>query len=427
MDSWTLVIVTAVSTLLLGGLVLFVLRQLAPREKEVHVRLEHLYGADDEQFVRTLGSLFTASCHPGNAVTALRNGDEIFPAMLTAIAGAQRTITFETFIYWSGEIGRRFTEALAERARAGVRVHVLLDWFGSMRMDEALLDALRDAGAEVERYHRPHPLRPHHTNHRTHRKLLVVDGRIGFTGGVGIADEWTGNAQDPAHWRDSHFRVEGPAVAALQGAFMDNWVKARGEVLHSDRYFPKLEPAGEQVCQVLQSSPEGGSDSVRLMFLLAITAASHSIRIGTAYFVPDTLATETLLAARRRGVRVQIIVPGQYNDEGLVRLVSRDRYGAFLAAGIEIYEYQPTMYHTKLMIVDEVWVSVGSTNFDNRSFRLNDEVNLNVYDPELARQQIAWFEDDLARSARIELDDWRRRPLGEKLKARAAAALSSQI
>jgi cardiolipin synthase len=427
MSTWTIVLITAAATLAAGGIVLFVWRQLAPRENEVQVTLKHRYTPSDDQFLRTMGALFTASCHDGNAVTALRNGDEIFPAMLEAIESAQHTITFETFIYWSGEIGRRFTETLAAKSRAGVRVHVLLDWFGSMPMDQKLLQMLKDAGAEVERYHQPHALRPHHTNHRTHRKLLVVDGIVGFTGGVGIADEWCGDAEDPSHWRDSHFRLEGPAVAGLQRAFMDNWLKARKDVLHGKHYFPALGPAGDSTCQVFQSSPEGGSDSVRLVFLLSITAASRSVRISTAYFVPDDLSVRTLKEARARGVTVEIIVPGEHNDASLVRLVSRERYGALLEGGIEIYEYQPTMYHTKMMIIDEVWIMVGSTNFDNRSFRLNDEVNLNIYDPELARQQVEWFETDKSRSRRIGIEEWQRRPLTEKLKARGAELLSSQI
>jgi len=427
MATWAIVLITAAATLLIGGIVLFIWYQLAPREDRVEAKLEHRYEPGDGQFMRTMAALFIAPCAEQSAVKALCNGDEIFPAMLEAIESARHTITFETFIYWSGDIGRRFTHALAGRAREGVKVHVLLDWFGSLPMERSLVEELEQAGAELERYHRPRLTRPHFSNHRTHRKLMVIDGKVGFTGGVGIADEWTGNAQDPDHWRDSHFRVEGPAVAGLQRAFMDNWIKAHGEVLHDERYFPPLNPAGDAVCQVFQSSPAGGSDSVRLMFLLALTAANHSIRISTAYFVPDRLAMKTLRAARSRGVRIEIIVPGEYNDAGLVRLVSRGLYGRLLEEGIEIYEYQPTMYHTKLMIIDEVWVSVGSTNFDNRSFRLNDEVNLNVYDAELVWEQIRWFEEDKARSRRIRLEEWRRRPLTEKLKEQAAAVVSSQI
>ena len=427
MATWLIVLITAAATLLIGGIVLFVWYQLAAREDRVEGRLEHRYTTADSQFMRTMAALFTAPCVEQCAVKALRNGDEIFPAMLEAIESARDTITFETFIYWSGDIGRRFTDALARRAREGVKVHVLLDWFGTLPMDRALMNELEQAGVELERYHEPRLTRPHFSNHRTHRKLLVIDGKVGFTGGVGIADEWTGNAQDPDHWRDSHFRVEGPAVAGLQRAFMDNWIKAHGEVLHGERYFPPLSAAGNAICQVFNSSPAGGSDSVRLMFLLALTAASESIRISTAYFVPDRLAMRTLRAARARGVRVEIIVPGKYNDAGLVRLVSRGLYGRLLEEGIEIYEYQPTMYHTKVMIIDGMWMSVGSTNFDNRSFRLNDEVNVNIYDPEVAREQIQWFEEDKARSRRVRLEEWRHRPLTEKLKERVAAVVSSQI
>ncbi len=427
MPNWILIAATSFSTLLLGGLALFVWRQLAPRENRAETRLRHLYSSEDEQFLRTMSALFTAPSHGGNRVTALFNGDEIFPAMLDAIASAERTITFETFIYWSGDMGRRFSEALSERARAGVAVHVLLDWFGSLPLDQTVIESMRQAGAHVERYHEPRFARPHHTNHRTHRKLLVIDGRMGFAGGVGIADEWTGNAQDRHHWRDSHFRVEGPGVAGLQRAFMDNWMKATGEVLHTEAYFPHLEPAGDAVCQVFQSSPQGGSDSVRLMYLLALNAARRSIRLSTAYLVPDRHCIAALHAAHRRGVSVEIIVPGEHNDSDLVRLVSRARYGVLLRGGVRIFEYQPTMYHTKMMMVDDVWLSVGSANFDNRSFRLNDEVNLNVYDRDLARQQSEWFERDKQRSRPVDLKEWDQRPLAGKIKEHAALLVRSQI
>lgn len=427
MPTWMIVLVSVLANLLLAGAVLFIWQQLAARENKVTRTLEHLYSPGDDQFLRTMAALFTASCHDGNRVVALRNGDRIFPAMLEAIAGARHTITFETYIYWSGGMGWRFAEALSERARAGVAVHVLLDWFGSRPIDQEIIRTMKAAGIEVEAYHKPSITRPQHANHRTHRKLLVVDGAVGFTGGVGIADEWTGDAEDPDHWRDSHFRLEGPSVWGLQRAFMDNWVKARSTVLHGPDYFPPLEAQGSATCQVFQSSPEGGSDSVRLMFLLAITAAERSIRICTAYFVPDPLAMRTLREARARGVKVEVIVPGDHNDSDLVRLVSRAKYGNLLREGIEIYEYQPTMFHLKLMIVDDMWVSVGSTNFDNRSFRLNDEVNLNVYDRHLAGELIDGFENDKHRSQRIELEQWKQRPLKQKLKEQGARLFRSQI
>jgi cardiolipin synthase A/B len=283
------------------------------------------------------------------------------------------------------------------------------------------------AGVEFRKYH---PLRWYNlgrVNNRTHRKLLVVDGRIGFTGGVGIAEMWTGHAQDSTHWRDSHYRVEGPAVAEMQAAFMDNWIAASGSVLHGDDYFPLLAPAGPFAAQVFSSSPAGGSESMELMYLLAITAAEHSIYLSSSYFVPDQLTRDALVSALQRGVKIQIITPGKYIDRKVVRVVSRSRWGPLLAAGAEIYEYQPTMYHTKVFIVDELMVSVGSTNWDPRSFRLNDETNLNVYDADFARQQVETFRRDLMQSRRITLAEWQSRPWREKLVERLATLLGPEL
>ena len=423
MPTWLVVCLTALATFL----VVIIVRQFIAPEKAVEHELEHLYGIDDEQFLRSVGNLLPPAVVDGNRVTPLVNGDQIFPAMLRAIRGATTTIAFETFIYWSGRIGREFAEALVERSRAGVKVHVLLDWLGSKKMDQRLLREMEDAGVDVERYH---PLRWYNVsrvNNRTHRKLLVIDGRVGFTGGVGIADEWTGDAQDSAHWRDTHFMLEGPAVAQMQAAFMDNWLKTHARVLHGEDYFPRLEPVGPSPAQVFMSSPEEGSESVRLMYLLSIAAAVRSVRLSTAYFVPDDLAVETLMQAQRRGARVEIIVPGHHIDTQTVRRASRSRWGPLLEAGVAIYEYQPTMYHTKVMVVDERWVTVGSTNFDNRSFRLNDEANLNVYDEELAAHQIECFEQDKSRARQITLEEWQNRPLKEKLIERAAGMLRMQL
>lgn len=400
---------------------------LTSRQLSVERRIEHLYDSEDPQFARAMGSLLGPALAEGNRVTPLRNGDRIFPAMLEAIRGARRTISFETYIYWSGDIGREFALALAERARAGVAVHVLLDWVGAGKIDSELVATMETAGVVVVRYH---PLRWYNLgrlNNRTHRKLLVVDGRVGFTGGVGIADEWKGDAQDPHHWRDSHFRVEGPVVAQMQAGFMDNWIETRAEVLHGEDYFPALEPVGPHCAQLFLSSSEGGSESVRLMYLMSIAAAGRSIRLANAYFVPDDLAVRLLVDARKRGVAVEIIVPGKYIDFTVVRKASRARWGPLLEAGIEIYEYQPTMYHTKVMIVDEHWVSVGSTNFDSRSFRLNDEANLNVLDPDLAAELVDHFEEDKRRARRVTLESWLARPWQEKAKDRLAALIRSQL
>lgn len=418
-----IVLGTAVATLLLDT----VIRQFLPHEKHVEHHIEHCYGVHDAQFQRTMGSLFYSPFVDGNRVTALMNGEAIFPAMLHAIQGAQKTINFETFIFWEGEIGRAFAHALGERASAGVTIHVLLDWAGSRQIDEDYIKAMEAAGVVIRRYRPIHWYNIRRLNHRTHRKLLIVDGRIGFTGGVGIADEWQGHAQDPQHWRDTHFCLEGPAVMQLQAAFMDNWLETSNAVLHGEDYFPPLAPVGEARAQVFQSSPSEGSQSMRLMYLMAITAACESIRIATAYFIPDDLATRALIAAYERGVKIEIIVPGEHTDIPLVRLISRARYGPLLAAGIAIYEFQPTMFHTKVMIVDDYWVSAGSTNFDNRSFRLNDEANLNVLDEAIAREQVLWFEQDKSRSQRITLADWRRRKPSERFKARLAWVLETQL
>ncbi len=398
-----------------------------PGEKKVQTRIGELYSVHDPQFLRSMSHLLGPPLVPGNHVQELINGDGIFPPMLAAIRAAEKSITFETYIYWSGRVGRAFAEALAERARAGVKIHVLVDWAGSAKMDDALLQMMKGAGVEILKYHPLHWYHLARMNNRTHRKLLVVDGKVGFTGGVGIADNWLGNAQDADHWRDSHFRIEGPAVAHMQAAFMDNWMKTSGEVLHGEEYIPPLEPVGEHHAQVFKSSSSEGSESVRLMYLLSIASARTSVHIANAYFVPDDLSVETLVRALKRGVKVRILMPGTRTDAEPVRRASRARWGELLEAGAEMYEYQPTMFHCKVMIVDDVWVSVGSTNFDSRSFRLNDEANLNIYDRAFAQRQIDLFEDDLKQSRRIPYEEWRNRPWAEKITEHALGLLRSQM
>jgi cardiolipin synthase len=391
---WWAILLTAVLT----GFLTLLFLNLRAGEKQIRYRLTHRFSVTDPLFLRCMGQLLGPGILPGNRITALHNGDQIFPAMLEAIRGARETITFETYIYWSGEIGRKFSEAFCDRARAGVRIHVMLDWQGSGKIGAKYLEDLKAAGVEVELYHPLHWYNLTRINNRTHRKLLVVDGRIGFTGGVGIADQWLGQAESKDHWRDSHYQIEGPAVAQMQAAFIDNWIKARAQVLLGQDYFPELTPTGDSLAQVFKSSLGGGSESVRLMYLLSIASATRSICLQAAYFVPDELAIETLVSARKRGVRIEIIVPGPVMDARLVQRASRSLWGALLDAGVDIYEYQPTMYHCKVLIVDDAWVSVGSTNFDDRSFRLNDEANLNVYDATFAGEQGKAFERDKGES-----------------------------
>ena len=396
-------------------------------EKEIEQTVARLYATSDPQFDRSMGVLLGPPIVDGNRFDVLLNGDMIFPAMLAAIRSARETITFESYIYWSGDVGRAFAEALAERARAGVRVHLLLDWLGSSKLDPAQLALMVKAGVEVRRFHEPRWYQLARLNNRTHRKLLVVDGKVGFTGGVGIADEWSGNAQDAMHWRDTHFRAEGPVVAQMQAVFMDNWIKVTGNVLHGATYFPALAAAGASRGQMFSSSPEGGSESMHLMYLLAITAAARSIDLSSAYFVPDALTQAALVNAAKRGVKIRIITPGEHIDAETVRRASRAGWGDLLRAGIEIHEYQPTMLHVKLLIVDGELVSLGSTNFDIRSFRLNDEASLNVYDPGFAARMTEVFEKDLESAVQYSYQMWEQRPLRHKLAEKFLRPFRSQL
>ena len=414
-------------TIFLTAITVLFLFNFATAEKKIQRKLEKHYSIEDAQFTRSVSVLLGPAFLEGNNIKVLTNGNKIFPAMLKAISVAKRTITFETFIYWADSIGAEFADALVERAHAGVKVHVLLDWLGSVKMEQKQLDKMIKAGIQIQRYHKPHWSHLTRLNNRTHRKLLIIDGKLGFTGGVGIADQWRGNAQNPNEWRDTHFQVTGPVVGQMQAVFMDNWIKAQGGVLHDHTYFPALRKTGNMPAQMFSSSPSGGSDSMVLMYLMAITAAQDSIFISSAYFVPDELSTKALIAAAQRGVKIRIITPGKHIDTDLVRRASRSGWGEMLEANIEIAEYAPTMYHYKLLIVDSLLVSVGSTNFDNRSFRLNDEANLNIMDNDFAKQQIKIFESDWSKSHLITYKQWSNRPLHEKILEKASSLFSSQL
>jgi len=292
-------------------------------------------------------------------------------------------------------------------------VRLLVDTIGAATMSSRMAWRLERSGVKVG-WFRGHLHHAHKLNNRTHRKILLVDGQIGFTGGVGIADSWTGNGTAKDHWRDSQYRIEGPAVAQMQAAFGDNWMKTEARVLFGSEYYPELTPKGPSRAQVFKSSPDEGSESVRLMYLLSIASATKSVRLQAAYFVPDDLAIATLIAAEKRGVKIEIIVPGPHTDSEIVQGASRSRWVALLDAGVLIYEFQPSLYHCKVLIVDGVWVSVGSTNFDNRSFRLNDEANLNIYDEVFAAKQIAVFESDKGLSRLKTRADFKERSMLEK-------------
>ncbi len=420
--TWTVVITIAL-TLLVAALAMNFVRP----EKKLQRTVPHKHALADPQFRREMSVLLGPSVLPGNRIVDFQNGDEIFPAMLSAIQAAEHTITFETYIYWSGEIGKKFAAALSQRARAGVEVRMIIDWAGSIKMDDAMLEEMKAAGVQIEKYRPLHWYNISRMNNRTHRKLLVVDGKIGFTGGVGIADQWAGHAQDPEHWREAHFRVEGPVVAQMQAAFNDNWIKTTGELLNGPGYFPPLAAAGDMDAHLFIASPAGGSESMHLMYLMSIAAAEQSIDLAASYFVPDTLIIQALIAARQRGVRIRVLVPGEHIDSQTVRLASKALWGQLLQLGVEIHEYLPTMMHVKLLVIDRELVSVGSTNFDMRSFQLNDEASLNIYSTAFAVRMTAVFEADLLQAKRYTYAMWEQRPLREKFAEKIVLPIRSQL
>lgn len=419
----TLFIVAGLGIILLTIIIV----NLYPPGTKLPQRFSHIYSIADKDFERTAGNLLGPPMIGGNRIESLENGDQIFPAMIEAIQSATKTITFETFIYWSGDIGQKFSNALSERARAGVKVLVILDAVGSSKLDDQLLHQMTEAGVDLKRYRPVSWYNLSKMNNRTHRKILVIDGVIGFTGGVGIADKWNGHAESLEHWRDSHFKISGPVVSQLQAAFLDNWNAMNNNIPHGSDFFPPEIPSGPSMAQVFTSSPHEGSNNVRLMYILSIELAQKNIRISTAYFIPDEHVRLLLIESARRGVKIEIIVPGESNDSKSSRGASRSIWGDMLKAGIKIYEYQPTMYHSKVMIVDDLWVSVGSTNFDNRSFSLNAESNLNVVDKVFAMERNAIFESDKKNSKEMTYDQWIHRPLFQKSMDKIYSVLKTQL
>jgi cardiolipin synthase len=408
-------------------LLVLVVLNFMPQEKQLKRDIRNASPVASAQFRSEISSIPGPAVLDGNRVRDLQNGEEIFPAMLQAIRSAQKTINFETYIYWSGKVGEEFIAALSERARAGVQVHVLVDWVGGMKMEDSAIERLRASGAEFEYFHPLHWYTIDRINNRTHRKLLIVDGRVAFTGGVGIADAWQGDATRPDQWRDMHFQLEGPAVAQMQAVFEDNWITTTGHVLLGPDYYPVLQHVGPASAQVFSSSPDGGSENMQLMNLIAIAAARSRIDLEAAYFVPGDRVRGALLDALRRGVQLRIIMPGPHVDSDIVRDASQAQWGEMLEAGAKLYQFQPSMFHCKMMIVDGYLTMVGSANFDPRSFRLNDEANLNVYDAEFATRMTGIFEQDIARSREVTLEQWRQRPWLRKLQDEVSALTTSQI
>ena len=365
---------------------------------------------------RTLEGIIGVPMTEGNDVEILRNGDQIFPVMLEAIAGARHTIDFLTFVYWRGEIGTRFAEALSERARAGVRVRLLLDGWGSHPIERPLVDEMEDAGVQVRWFRPLKHFEPQKMNHRTHRKVVIVDESIGFTGGVGIADEWQGDARDASEWRDTHFKVRGPAVDGLRAAFLDNWAET-DDVLFDmsvDRFPPQEQP-GDSVIQCVRGASEAGMSDVSTLFNALLQLAERRVRIATAYFVPDGAMNERLCAAADRGVQVEILLPGPNADKRFVQLAGEASYAELLDHGIRLWQFQPSMLHAKVMTVDGILAMVGSANVNARSTELDEEINLVVLDDDVVATLDEQFDEDLERSDSVQPGEWEDRSLTQRV------------
>ena len=399
---------------------------IAPPTAPPRYGLDHEFPVDSPEFLTSVAGASGSPFLPGNAVELLNNGDAFYPPMLAAIRGATASITVEAYIYWAGDIGHEFAAALGERAKAGVKVKILLDAIGSSSIGPEILATLEGSGCQVAWYN---PIRWYtlgRFNNRTHRKSLIVDGRVAFTGGAGIADHWRGNAGGPNEWRDMQIRLEGPAVVPLQTGFAHNWQQTTGELLTGAIYYPLIGTVGSLAVQTLLSSPETGASNVRTMYYLSIVCARHSIYIANPYFVPDPVAIETLVEAKQRGVDVRIMVSGIRNDNWLARQNSVRLFKRLLAAGIEIQEYNRTMLHHKTMVVDRCWVTLGTANFDNRSFAHNEESNVCFFDRDVAERLHAIFLDDLRGCAQVTPEQWAARGPWARTQELVAALLQEQ-
>jgi cardiolipin synthase A/B len=374
----------------------------------------------ESTFFPTIEAHTDAPITAGNRIDVLLNGDETFPIMLRDIKAAKSTITFAQYLFEGGTLATEFAQAFAERCRAGIEADILLDDHGSGKTPAEIIALMRDAGCHVEFFRRVEvpavifPWKLLQYNYRNHRRILVIDGRVGFTGGYGISDTWLGDGRTPEHWRDTNARIEGPAVKFLQAAFAESWLETTGTAIGGAGYFPRLEPAGKLPAQIVSSSPAGGSFQNYMLFLLSINSARKTILIANPYFIPDDVMTEALLKAVRRGVRVIVLAPGKIDNQ-LTYTVSRSHYGHLLLGGAEIFEYQAALMHAKTMVIDGIWATIGSTNFDNRSFALNQELNLTVYDASLARRLEVIFQDDLKYSKKITYEEWNSRSVFERL------------
>ena len=383
--------------------------------------------AGDPTFAATLVGYAGNPVVSGNRVDILLNGDQIFPAKLAAVRGARKTINYAQYVYEEGKAAAELASALADKCRAGLKVNILLDGFGTLLMPAEYAETMRAAGCNVAIYRPLHSLSLDRANYRNHRRILVVDGRVGITGGSGMSGKWNGNGRLEGHWRDTDVRVEGPVVEQLQGAFAENWLEATGVAIGGAEYFPRpVATPGPVDAQVIRSSPAGGSFAMYTTFLLAMSSARRSLYITNPYFLPEEKMLETLTGAAGKGARVVVLVPGVI-DHNIVRRASRTEFGRLLKAGVEIYEYQAAMLHAKTMIVDGVWATVGSTNLDRRSFALNEELNLVMYNAEMARRLEQSFQEDLTFSKRVTYEEWRRRGVVTRVLEFLALPLRDQL
>ena len=389
---------------------------LAVAQDQETLKIESAHSADDPLFPAYVAALLNAQASGGNSYTVLDNGDQIFPSMLAAINRARRRISFETYIYEKGTVGEQFTTALEAAAKRGVHVTLITDAMGSKKIPKEWRERLAAAGVRLGEFGKPNWYSLEEVNYRTHRKILVVDGAIGFTGGVGVADHWIGNADSKDHWRDMMVRIEGPVVRLMEGAFTENEIETLGPVAPIVDPPPTIPAGPKDSAMVLRSSPTGGANDLKRLYMLSIAAARRTVDICSPYFLTDESSRWELSQAVNRGVRIRILVEGDITDAKPVKYSSRDAYQELMEQGISIYEYQPTMMHTKSMIIDGVWSMVGSANFDNRSLELNDEMNVAVSDPDLAARLLQDFEQDLQRAKKLDLNEWRRRSPLEKIR-----------
>jgi len=412
---------------IVAGVLLTTLLYRLREPVDPNFRVVHAFGVASPTFVPS--ALLVPALTPGNRIDFLENGDGIFPPMLEAIRSARSTITFEAYIFWSGKVGSGFRDALSERASHGVTVRVLLDAVGSpaRKLDPKDVESMQRAGCNVAFFHRKKPWSRGSIDRRTHRRILVVDGRVGFTGSVGFADEWLGNADAKDHWRDTQVRLEGPVVTELQAAFQENWTEATGETLSGEALFPPPVPAGPVSAEVISSSSRYAGADVQRLYAIALASAERTIDVANSYFLPDRDAVALMTAAARRGVRVRILVPGKVNDVPATKTAGRMAFGDLLRGGVGIWEYGGTMFHQKSMVVDGLFATLGSANFDNRSFRLNEEVNLVACDAGTARRLEEMFERDLARARPYSYAEWRDRPLTQRISEWALRPFRSQL